>query len=316
MRKIAGGIIIILLMNFWAHPQLLSQTRERSKVPGKLIKIRSQILHEDRTLSITLPKDYDKNQKAYPVLYILDAEARNEFTDAVSTVKDLHAEGIGPQMIIVGIWNTNRNRDMIPVAVSHRPRSGGSRKFLKFITDELKSYVKKNYRTTDFSILYGASNAGLFSVYALFENPYAFDGIIASSPMIGHCPDYMQMKAEVFVRRDKIKNCALYMVYGTEDSHRVTIYFPDFHDFLKSKAPRGFVSQLKLLKGEGHVPKSSKSLGLRYVFAQNKSWAPNKSTKKENGDAKFWQSQDTAEKSETWEWPGFTTHSTVSEGDR
>ena len=282
MRKIAGGIIVILVINFWAHSQLLSQTRERSEIPEKSIKIRSQILNEDRTLSIALPEDYDKNQKAYPVLYILDAEAPNEFTEAVSAVKDLHAEGIGPQMIIIGIWNTNRNRDMIPTAVSHRLRSGGSRKFLKFITDELKSYVKQNYRTTDFSILYGASIAGLFSVYALFENPYAFDGIIASSPMIGHCPDYMQMKAEAFVSRDKIKNCALFMIYGSEDSHRVTIYFPDFHEFLKSKAPRGFVSQLKLLKGEGHVPKSSISRGLRYVFAQNKSWAPNKLTREEN----------------------------------
>ena len=273
MRKIASGIIFILLIIFCAYSQLLSQARERSEVPGKFIKIRSQILKEERTLSIALPRDYDKNQKFYPVLYILDAEARNEFTEAVSTVKDLHAEGIGPQMIIVGIRNTNRNRDMIPIPVSHRPQSGGSRKFLKFITDELKSYVKKNYRTTDFSILYGASNAGLFSIYALFENPYAFDGIIASSPMIGHCPDYMQMKAEAFVRRDRINNCALFMIYGTEDSHRVTIHFPDFHEYLKSNAPRGFVSQLTVLKGEGHVPKSSKSRGLRYVFTHNKSWA-------------------------------------------
>jgi hypothetical protein len=95
----------------------LSQAREHSEVPGKFIKIRSQILKEERTLSIALPRDYDKNQKVYPVLYILDAEARNEFTEAVSTVKDLHAEGIGPQMIIIGIRNTNRNRDMIPIPV-------------------------------------------------------------------------------------------------------------------------------------------------------------------------------------------------------
>ncbi len=267
------------------------------------IKIRSHILNEERTLSIVLPQDYDKNQKPYPVLYILDAEARSEFTRAVSTVKDLYAEGIGPQMIIVGIWNTNRNRDMIPVAVSHRPQSGGSQKFLEFITDELISHVKQNYRTTDFPVLYGASNAALFSVYALLENPNAFDGVIASSPMIGHCAEHIQMKAKAFVRRNQIKDCALYMIYGTEDSQRVTGYVPDFHEFLKSKAPRGFVSQLEILEGEGHVPKSSISRGLRYVFAQNTSWAHYKSTRKENGDTETWPSQNPAEKSETWEWP-------------
>lgn len=266
------------------------------------IKVRSQILNEERSLSVALPQDYDKNQKAYPVLYILDAEAGNEFTESISTVKDLHAKGIGPQMILIGIWNTNRNRDMIPAAVPHRPGSGGSQKFLKFITDEVEPYVKQNYRTTDFSVLYGASNAGLFSVYALLENPDAFDGIIASSPMIGHCPDFMQMKADAFVRRDQVKDCALYMICGTEDSHRVTEYVPDFQEFLKSKAPQGFFSKFKILKGEGHVPKSSKSRGLRYVFAQHKSRSTLDLAEKENGNGKSLRSQNPAEKPGTWEW--------------
>ncbi len=296
ISTVIGTITILSCASTHALPNLISEE-------GTL-KIRSQILNEERTLSIALPQDYNKSQKAYPVLYILDAEARNEFAAATSTVKKLEAEGVGPKMIIVGIWNTNRNRDMIPVAVSHRPQSGGSQKFLEFITDELKPYVKQNYRTTDYSVLYGASNAGLFSVYALLQNPDAFEGIIASSPMIGHCPEHIQMKADAFVKRDQIKNCALYMIYGTEDSRRVTAYVPDFHEFLKSKAPRGFVSQLTILEGEGHVPKSSKPRGLKYVFTQNKSWAPNKLTSEENGDAQSWQSQNpAAEKSETWEWP-------------
>jgi hypothetical protein len=154
ISAVIGAMAILPCVSTHASPNLISEEGA--------IKIPSQILNEERTLSIALPQDYDKSQKAYPVLYILDAEARNEFTDAVSTIKDLHAEGVGPQMIIVGIWNTNRNRDMIPVSVSHRPQSGGSQKFLEFITDELKPYVKQNYRTTDFSVLYGASNAGLF----------------------------------------------------------------------------------------------------------------------------------------------------------
>lgn len=296
ISAVIGAMTILPCASTQASPNLISD--------DGTIKIPSQILKEERTISIALPQDYDKSQKAYPILYILDAEARNEFIDAVSTIKDLHAEGVGPQMIIVGIWNTNRNRDMIPVSVSNRPQSGGSQKFLEFITDELKPYVKQNYRTTDYSILYGASNAGLFSVYALLQNPDAFDGIIASSPVIGHCPEHMQMKAEEFVRREQIKNCALYMIYGTEDSQRVTAYVPDFHEFLKSKAPRGFISQLTILEGEGHVPKSSKTRGLRYVFAQNKAWASNKLPREKNGEAQPWPSQDPgAEKSETWEWP-------------
>lgn len=272
------------------------------------LKINSNILNEERTISVALPPDYDQNQKTYPVFYILDAEARNEFLDAVSTVKNLHAEGTGPQMIIVGIRNTNRNRDMIPEAVSHRPGSGGSLQFLRFIIEELKPHIEQNYRTSGFSVLYGASNAALFSVYALLENPEAFDGIIASSPMIGHCPEHIQKKADSFVSRTQIKNCALYMIYGTEDSRRVTAYVPDFHEFLNSNAPKGFVSQLKILEGEGHVPKSSKERGLKYIFTQNTSWDAQEYEfeAKDKGNRESSPTQNPMEKPKIWEWPRST----------
>ena len=108
------------------------------------VKVYSQILEEERTISVSLPDGYDTTEKAYPVLYVLDAEGETLFPKSVLTVQELSTEEFAPDMIVVGIWNTNRNRDMIPEAVSHRPGSGGSENFLHFIKEELMPYIKQN----------------------------------------------------------------------------------------------------------------------------------------------------------------------------
>jgi hypothetical protein len=174
-------------------------------------------------------------------------------------------------MILIGIWNTQRNRDMIPQAVSHRPGSGGSETFLNFIDGELKPFVTENYRTTDFSILYGMSNSALFTVYSLCEQPDAFKAYIASSPMIGHCPEFITQKAEGFVRMDHSQHRILFMIYGSEDSARVTNFAPALHNFFKSQASEYLTSHLEILAGEGHVPKSSLSRSLMFIFSRGKS---------------------------------------------
>ena len=232
------------------------------------IKIYSLILGEERKISIALPTGYEDEQSVYPVLFVLDAEGQKVFPDCVATAAGLHSKDLIPQMIVVGIWNTDRNRDMIPAAVSHRPGSGGSVQFLSFIREELMPYIMQNFRTNDFSILYGMSNSALFVVYALLEQPETFSAYIASSPMIGHCPEFMQKKAESFIRREQQHNRTLYMIYGTEDSRRVITYVPEFQKYLETKAPPGFISKLEILEGEGHVPDSSLERGLRYIFSK------------------------------------------------
>ena len=233
------------------------------------LKIQSQILDEERTISVALPKGYPGEKDRYPVLYVLDAESQPSFLKTCSSVEQLSNEGVVPPMIVVGLWNVEgkRNRDMIPASVSHRPGSGGSLRFLQFIKTELIDYVKKEYRTSDMSILYGGSNAGLFAVYAMLADPGLFGACIAGSPMIGHCPEYMLELAEGFIHRPISKNMVLYMIYGTEDSPRVTDFVPDYHTFLEKNAPARFKSYHVILKGEGHVPPSSLERGLRTIFS-------------------------------------------------
>lgn len=266
MRSIFGKTSSAILAAAFFLLSVSFLTSQNRDLRGSTVKIYSRVLNEERTISISLPEDYESSQNNYSVLYILDAEGDRTYSQSVSTVDSLQKKGTTPQMIVVGIWNTNRNRDMIPAAVSHRPGSGGSDKFLTFIREELVPSINRTYRTDDFSILYGMSNSALFSVYALLEAPETFNSYIASSPMIGHCPEFMKSQTEAFVKKDAASNRILFMIYGSKDGPRVTDYAPDLHDYLKSNTSEEFISELVILEGEGHVPQSSLARGLQFIF--------------------------------------------------
>ena len=83
---------------------------------------------------------------------------------------------------------------MLPVKTGLYPEGGGADSFLAFFTEEIIPYVDENFRTTKERILYGRSDSGLFTIYALLERPDAFSAYISSSPTVGHCPTLLRLK--------------------------------------------------------------------------------------------------------------------------
>lgn len=224
----------------------------------------SKILNEERKLFIYLPDDYSKD-KTYPVLYLLDGHRTGRFTEAIKSFKSNQRIG---EHIIVGVDNSkNRNRDMIPIKIESRSGSGGSKEFLAFLSKELKSYVNKTYSTNEKDILYGASNSGLFVVYAMLESPQSFDDYIASSPMIGHCPKYMIKKLENFESNKELKQKHLYIHYGMKDHFKqVTEYLPEYIRSIKNKLSEHLIFDSKELLEEGHVPYGGIIEGMSFVY--------------------------------------------------
>ena len=83
-------------------------------VVGHHDSIESKVLQETRKLYINLPKDYHSSDKAFPVLYRLDGDM-DIFLETTGIVHRLaNREEVIPEMIVVLIENTNRNRDMLP----------------------------------------------------------------------------------------------------------------------------------------------------------------------------------------------------------
>lgn len=152
---------------------------------GKTLSFSSHILKEDRTIAIYLPENYEQSKEQYPVLYLLDAEWHFHYVTGI--IRQLSNSGNIPKMIVVGLVNNNRNRDLTPSGKNEPPNSrfGGAEHFLQFITAEVQPFLEKQYRLQPYRILAGHSFGGLFSIYSMMQQPDFFQAYIALSPSLG-----------------------------------------------------------------------------------------------------------------------------------
>lgn len=233
---------------------------------GKKESLFSHVLKEERTLLISLPQDYETSTKKYPVLYVLDADFLPYFARVVGTVGMESFMGNIPEMIIVGIKNVDRDRDMFPVSIDSRPSSGGAGHFMRFLSEELIPHIEDHYRTEKFRLLYGASNAGLFVVHCLLSRPELFDAVLAISPMVGWCFPFIAEEAQSLFDSRKSLDAFLFIIYGSNDLSRVTKAVPYLEKILKENSPEDFKWCSRVVENEGHVPYVSLLYGLNFVF--------------------------------------------------
>ncbi|MBW8772366.1 MAG: alpha/beta hydrolase, partial [Gemmatimonadetes bacterium] len=148
----------------------------------------STVLAEPRPVNVHTPTGYDARRR-YPVLYMPDGGLDEDFPHVVNTIDSLIALGRIPPMIVVGIPNTQRRRDLTgPTRIKSdsaiAPHVGGSAAFRRFIRTELMPEVRRRYRTTDETAVVGESLAGLFIVETYLREPTLFRRYIALSPSL------------------------------------------------------------------------------------------------------------------------------------
>jgi enterochelin esterase-like enzyme len=178
-----------------------------------------------RNVDVWLPDNYTASKK-YAVLYMHDGQML--FDSSITwnkqewgvdeTLNQLMQQNIIRDCIVVGIWNGGKSRH--PEYFPQKPfealskeeqqlvysayRSGGqsifsglpisSDNYLKFLVEELKPFIDKNYSTkTDASNTFvaGSSMGGLISLYALCEYPTIFGGAACLST---HWPGLLSME--------------------------------------------------------------------------------------------------------------------------
>lgn len=151
-------------------------------------RISSRALGETRTIDIGLPASYGTAaDRRYPVLVVLDGESH--FWLATALTRFYAGVGQLPEMIVIGIPNTDRTRDLSPppVAGFQPPPElgdtfGGADRFLTFLADEVLPFVDREYRTVPMRTLVGHSIGGTFALYALARRPGFFTGYLVMEP--------------------------------------------------------------------------------------------------------------------------------------
>jgi len=220
------------------------------------IQIESEALNETRDIFIHLPEGYEHSEKRYPVLYVLDGESLFDF--AAGAVEFLSTARM-PQTIIVGIPNTNRERDLW---VNFEP-NGGYFKFVEFLEKELIPTIDARFRTQPYRIFYGFCSGAGTCLWILFTRPEMFDGYIASGT--GFDQTWYDLAEHEFAKRPSLKKSLFAVTEGT--TIRASM-MPLLRRLLETSAPPGLKWDCMIMEGEEHGPVAAKGLfaGLQFIF--------------------------------------------------
>ncbi|MEM1357572.1 MAG: alpha/beta hydrolase-fold protein [Bacteroidota bacterium] len=236
-------------------------------VIGQQVTIKSEILKEQRRFAVFTPKDYLHSDEKYQVLYLLDGEWNFNFVS--SLVDKLASSGDVPKMIVIGIINNNRSKDLTPAGSNdNKSMYGGAELFLRHLTEELQPWVDRNYRTLPFSVLAGHSFGGLFTVYGMMQHPGAFQAYIAISPSLGRNNEQQVIRAKEFFSSKNRFPQSLYLGVGNEGGFT---YFSSkrLADVLEGGASSKLRFKFDHLSRENHVSITTQGFieGLKFTYA-------------------------------------------------
>lgn len=160
---------------------------------GTIDSIQSRILNEQRKVWVYVPNSWQPgSSQRYPVVYVLDGDGH--FYSVVGMIQQLsqvNGNTICPEMIVVGIPNTDRTRDLTPSHVDADPpfmdsafskTSGGGEQFASFIKNELIPHIDSLYPTEPYKMLIGHSFGGLTVMNIAMNHTKMFNSYISIDP--------------------------------------------------------------------------------------------------------------------------------------
>jgi len=254
---------------------LLGGTVEEPRpiVIGERLTLHSELLGEDRIVQVHLPTSYAWADAAYPVVYLLDGETNFHHTTA--TLDTLSRLEYIPDVIVVGIDNTDRTRDLTPKRLTaiadgeedRFPTSGGADTFLDFFERELFPHVEASYRTAPYRILVGHSFGGLFAVHALVHRGELFDAYLAISPSLWWDESRLVEDAQALFESQPDFSKRLFVSLADE----IEVMRPPYKAFvelLRYQAPPGLEWQAREMADDDHGTTTigSTHYGMRELF--------------------------------------------------
>jgi uncharacterized protein len=213
-------------------------------IPQKLV-VHSSILNEDRVIWVRTPNGYEVGKDPLPVLYLVDGP--DHINEVGNTIDFLVDNGRMPPLIVVGIANTDRTRDLTPTHSSNKdpsgkealPTSGGGDRFFDFIRTELMPEIERRYRTAPYKIFAGHSLGALMAIHILTSRPDMFQAYIAVSPSLWWDHEHTLHQAQDFFATHDELDKTLFFSLGGEGAD-MQEGFDQLKKSLTAKAPKGF----------------------------------------------------------------------------
>ena len=262
---------------------------------GKVITIDSKILGEQRKIMVFVPHDDygpGASGQRYPVVYLLDGEGHfSSVMGMMQQLSEVNGNAVLPGMILVGITNTDRLRDLTPThaATGYNgdsasvKNSGGGEAFMSFIGKELIPYIDSVYPTAPYRTLIGHSLGGLTVINTLIHHPQLFNAYLAIDPSMWWDKQKLLKQADTALAAHSFEGKTLYlgiantMPQGMDtarvrtDTAKATIHIRSIlqlADALKRNPQNGLRWNYKYYDGDSHgsVPLITEYDGSRFIF--------------------------------------------------
>lgn len=227
--------VFLLVRNFLLFAQ------QADPIPThETLKLQSTVLSEERIITIWLPENYTESTERFPTLYMADGGIEEDFPHVANTISKLIQEQKIPPMILVGVQNTQRRRDLTSATMIERdksiaPQVGGAANFRAFIAEELIPIIEKQYRTTNARSIIGESLAGLFVIETLLETPDLFDNYIAFDPSLWWNDSYLVKTANE--KLTKNRNTSKRLWFASSNAKDIRVYTKKLAGSLKKMNP-------------------------------------------------------------------------------
>lgn len=281
MKKLLSLLLLFLFTTAFSQDSITIGSKHR---------IFSKALNEEGTFWVYLPPDYSNSKFApakYPVVYLLDAESNfHSFTGIQqSLAKGPYA--MIPQIIVVGITNTNRTRDLTPTDANRQAffdkskkmfnQSGGNKNFIAFLEKELRPYIDSNYRTSGYNLLNGHSFGGLTATNILLNHTELFNSYIIIDPSLWWDNEVMIKKADSIFNKKDFKQRSIYVAMANkinipqDTTTDMARGIRKFEKLLQDKKTKNLRWDFKYYENEDHgtIPIPAEYDGLRFIFKEH-----------------------------------------------
>jgi hypothetical protein len=211
----------------------------------------------------------------------------------IQQLSQVNGNTIVPEMIIVGIPNTDRTRDLTPThIVSDLPmmdsgfskNTGGGENFAAFMEKELIPYIDSKYQTQPYRLLVGHSFGGLTVMNIITNHTKLFKAYIAIDPSMWYDRERFLKATQMKLAGQRYNGTSLYvgiantMAQGmtleklkkdtTSDTRHIRSIFA-MDKFIKANTQNGLTYASKYYGDDDHgsVPLISEYDGLRFIFS-------------------------------------------------
>lgn len=201
-------------------------------------------LNKTRKVWALLPHDYKTSDEKYPVLYLHDAQNLfNENAEFGNWQIDkklavMSDYGIG-KIIIIAVEHGESERLQEYNVGKTVLGIGSGKKYIRFITDTLKPFVDKTYRTKterEFTGIGGSSMGGLVSIFSGLIYPEVFGKLMVFSPSLWVIPKIKLGFIDFFEPQET----RLYLYAGGNESETMVKHVTKFRKrLLKRESLKG-----------------------------------------------------------------------------